>query len=77
MSNRKESEGFNPINARTFLNIDPVILDLNGDGVKLTSYNNSEVTFYIDNDGKLETTGWVKGFKKILNTNYPARCFTR
>ena len=48
--------------------IDPVILDLNGDGVKLTSYNNSEVTFYIDNDGKLERTGWVKGFKKILRT---------
>jgi len=29
----------NFINARTTLNIDPVVFDLNGDGVKLTSYN--------------------------------------
>ena len=34
--------------------------------VKLTSYNNSEVTFDIDNDGKLERTGWVSNQDGIL-----------
>jgi Ca2+-binding RTX toxin-like protein/subtilisin-like proprotein convertase family protein len=56
----------NSINARTFLNIDPVVLDLNGDGVKLTSYQNSEVTFDVDNDGKAERTGWVSNQDGIL-----------
>ncbi|OFW80269.1 MAG: hypothetical protein A2887_06025 [Alphaproteobacteria bacterium RIFCSPLOWO2_01_FULL_40_26] len=56
----------NSINARTFLNIDPVVLDLNGDGVKLTSYNSSEVTFDVDNDGKQERTGWVSNQDGIL-----------
>ena len=49
----------NAIGARTFVNIDPVVLDLNDDGVKLTSYNNSEVTFDVDNYGKQERIGWV------------------
>jgi Ca2+-binding RTX toxin-like protein/subtilisin-like proprotein convertase family protein len=56
----------NAIGARTFLNIDPVVLDLNDDGVKLTSYNNSEVTFDVDNDGKAERTGWVSKEDGIL-----------
>ena len=54
------------INAKSFLNIDPVVLDLNGDGVKLTSYNDSEVTFDVDNDGKQERTGWVSKEDGIL-----------
>jgi hypothetical protein len=54
------------INARTFVNIDPVVLDLNGDGVKLTSYNDSQVTFDVDNDGKQERTGWVSSQDGIL-----------
>ena len=56
----------NTIGARSFLNIDPVVLDLNGDGVKLTSYNTSEVTFDVDNDGKRERTGWVSNQDGIL-----------
>ncbi len=56
----------NSINARSFLNIDPVILDLNGDGVKLTSYQTSEVTFDVDNDEKAERTGWVSNQDGIL-----------
>ena len=56
----------NAINARTFLNIDPVVLDLNGDGVKLTSYNDSQVTFDVDNDGMSERTGWVSNQDGIL-----------
>jgi hypothetical protein len=39
---------------------DPVILDLNGDGVKLTNYTETPVLFDIDHDGgSLEVTGWV------------------
>ena len=34
--------------------------------VKLTSYNNSEATFDVDNDGKLERTGWVSNQDGIL-----------
>ncbi|MES2961494.1 MAG: tandem-95 repeat protein [Pseudomonadota bacterium] len=56
----------NAIGARTFVNIDPVVLDLNGDGVKLTSYNDSEVTFDVDNDGMSERTGWVSNQDGIL-----------
>ena len=56
----------NAINARTFINIDPVVLDLNGDGVKLTSYNDSEVTFDVDNEGKQKRTGWVTPQDGIL-----------
>jgi len=39
---------------------DPLILDLNGDGVKLTDYGSNPVLFDIDHDGgTLEQTGWV------------------
>lgn len=39
---------------------DPLVLDLNGDGVRLTSSTTSGVLFDIDNDGgSLEQTGWV------------------
>ena len=34
--------------------------------VKLTSYNNSEATFDVDNDGKLERTGWVILYKTMI-----------
>ncbi|GAB3625466.1 hypothetical protein GCM10027419_03120 [Pandoraea terrae] len=39
---------------------DPLILDLNGDGVRLTDYGTAPVWFDADNDGgSLEQTGWV------------------
>ena len=39
---------------------DPLVLDLNGDGVKLTQFLDDPVLFDIDNDGgSLEQTGWV------------------
>lgn len=39
--------------------VDPLILDLNGDGAKAVSYNDKPVLFDIDNDGgSLEETGW-------------------
>ena len=41
--------------------VDPLILDLNGDGVKLTSFADAPVLFDIDHDatGSKEITGWV------------------
>ncbi|MBK7900593.1 MAG: S8 family serine peptidase [Betaproteobacteria bacterium] len=40
---------------------DPLVLDLNGDGVKLTAFGESPVLFDIDHDasGSQEITGWV------------------
>ncbi|WP_272942224.1 S8 family serine peptidase [Candidatus Regiella insecticola] len=39
---------------------DPLVLDLNDDGVRLTDYASSPILFDIDNDGgELEETGWV------------------
>ncbi len=40
-------------------NVDPLVLDLDGDGVELISFNNSKVTFDVDNDNYKENTGWV------------------
>lgn len=46
--------------ARLTLPTDPLVLDLNGDGVRLTDYLTSPVFFDVDNDGgSLEETGWV------------------
>ncbi|BFQ93698.1 hypothetical protein [Gallibacterium anatis] len=41
------------------LSIDPLVLDLNGDGVRLSRYSENSILFDIDNDGgSLEQTGW-------------------
>lgn len=46
---------------------DPLVLDLNGDGVKLTNYSDSPVLFDADNDGgSLEQTGWVSSQDGIV-----------
>ncbi|MFY1027393.1 S8 family serine peptidase [Actinobacillus seminis] len=42
------------------LPVDPLILDLNGDGARAVSYTEKPVLFDIDNDGgSLEETGWL------------------
>ncbi|MDV7340679.1 cadherin-like domain-containing protein [Terasakiella sp. A23] len=41
-----------------FVNTDPIVLDLDGDGVELLSAEEG-VEFDIDNDGDNEATGWV------------------
>src|SRR2546428_5796454 len=49
------------------LNVDPLVLDLNGDGIKLTDYQSSPVFFDIDHDGgSLELTGWVSAQDGIV-----------
>ncbi|MDX1253073.1 MAG: LysM peptidoglycan-binding domain-containing protein [Gammaproteobacteria bacterium] len=55
------------LGANLFINIDPLVLDLNGDGVKLTDYGSNPVLFDIDNDGgSQEVTGWVSPQDGIL-----------
>ena len=39
---------------------DPLILDLDGDGVELSAVDRPKVQFDSDGDGILETTGWIK-----------------
>ena len=45
---------------------DPLILDLDGDGIELTSVNDLTVRFDIDGDGFREKTGWVKSDDGLL-----------
>ncbi|VEP15029.1 hypothetical protein H1P_3000002 [Hyella patelloides LEGE 07179] len=45
---------------------DPLILDLDGDGIELTSLENSGVHFDIDGDGFREATGWLKSDDGLL-----------
>lgn len=53
--------------ARLTLPTDPLVLDLDGDGVRLTDYVSAPVLFDIDNDGgSLEETGWVSSGDGIV-----------
>lgn len=45
---------------------DPLVLDLNGDGVKLTSLVGSKVNFDFGGDGFAEKTGWVSAQDGLL-----------
>lgn len=49
----------------TFSGTDPLVLDLDGDGIELTSQDNG-VYFDLDKDGFAEKTGWVKGDDAFL-----------
>jgi len=52
---------------KLFAPTDPLILDLNGNGVKLTDYGSNPVLFDIDHDGgTLEQTGWVSAQDGIV-----------
>nr|WP_260406828.1 calcium-binding protein [Pseudomonas cichorii] len=53
--------------SRLTLPTDPLVLDLNGDGVRLTDYVSQPVLFDVDNDGgSLEETGWVSAQDGIV-----------
>jgi Ca2+-binding RTX toxin-like protein len=52
--------------AKTVKNIDPLVLDLDGDGVHLTTFQQKTVFFDVDNDGFQEQTGWVSATDGIL-----------
>lgn len=45
---------------------DPLILDLNGDGVKTTSIKDSKAFFDLSGDGMSEQTGWVDSKDGLL-----------
>lgn len=49
-----------------FAEVDPLILDLDGDGIELTPFNEQFLFFDVDNDGALERTGWVGADDAIL-----------
>lgn len=56
---------YNPSNSQV-INYDPIILDLNGDGVKTTSLKNSKAFFDLSGDGMSEQTGWVDSNDGLL-----------
>ena len=58
----------NALFAFDYLAIDPLVLDLNGDGVQLTSFGSAPVLFDIDHDAgaTLEQTGWVSAQDGIV-----------
>ena len=39
--------------------IDPLVLDLDGDGIELKPFAGNQIFFDVDNDGNMERTGWV------------------
>jgi len=43
----------------TYLNIDPIVINLNGKGIRFISLDDSDVLFDMDNDGFIENTGWI------------------
>ncbi|MCW2393507.1 beta strand repeat-containing protein [Sphingobium sp. B11D3A] len=45
---------------------DPLVLDLDGDGLELTSLGSSTTMFDIDDDGSLEHVGWVNAHDGLL-----------
>ncbi len=54
------------LGAPAVLNIDPLVLDLDGDGVELTHFLDGSVYFDVDGDGTRERTGWVAGGDGLL-----------
>src|SRR5262245_37898060 len=52
--------------AESLRRIDPLVLDLNGDGVQLTALTSSRAFFDLDADGFAQQTGWVTGGDGVL-----------
>ena len=58
--------GFEAAEAQIWRPACPLILDLDGDGIELTSLENSDVYFDVDGDGFREKTGWLKSDDGLL-----------
>ncbi len=52
--------------AVNFINIDPLVIDLDGDGIELLDYTQARVYYDVDNDGFVEKTGWVSADDGML-----------
>lgn len=52
--------------AQTDKNIDPLVLDLNGDGIELTDWVSGSVFFDMLGDGTRHQTGWTAGGDGLL-----------
>ncbi|MEA5550939.1 hypothetical protein VB713_08105 [Anabaena cylindrica UHCC 0172] len=65
----KREEFFLNSNSGLLERIDPVILDLNNDGIKLISLDDSNIFFDMDGDGYTENTGWVSAKDGILTVD--------
>ncbi len=52
--------------AFSWTNLDPVVIDIDGDGIHLIQFEKSNALFDIDNDGLKESTGWVSPGDGIL-----------
>lgn len=63
---RDAEGGFDQATALGRQPIDPLVLDLDGDGIELTSVDNHVVRFDIDGDGFGEATGWVHSDDGLL-----------
>ncbi len=48
---------------------DPLVPDLDGDGLELSALTSVAPKFDMDNDGFAEPTGWVRG-----GAQFPSRC---
>ena len=66
------------LNAKTTfwaLGIDPLVIDLDGDGIETTSLGDSDVYFDVDGDRFAERTGWLGGDDGflVLDSNHNGR----
>ena len=59
-------DGFELAQAQVWRPACPLILDLDGDGIELTSLEDSDVYFDVDGDGFREKTGWLKSDDGLL-----------
>jgi hypothetical protein len=54
------SVNVDPIEEKVWLGVaSPIMIDLNGDGIRTTSYASGSIAFDIDGDGKADRTAWA------------------
>lgn len=61
------SVNYDPIEEKVTLGVaSPIVLDMNGDGIRTTSYATASVMFDIDGDGDLDRTAWISSADAFL-----------